>query len=260
MNRKQSRPCPGCKFPNIEGSRHCLQCKQPLDGAPLAWLHCESFQPRPLTPGRSYTIGRDTTCDLVLPHKTLSRCHAVIGAQEGEIRFEDRSSNGSSVNGKRVKTATLAVGDVIQLGPFELAVRASADPGDGGDDPGGGTMVMEFKARITGQLEDEPLLQTLQGLEFNHRTGTLEILAGRARGTFAVGEGKPWVAELQTDDQQALQGDEAVLAMLALKEGRFTFTAEGSPKGERRMGGTITGLLLEFSRRTDEGAGATDHG
>jgi hypothetical protein len=256
--KKTSRPCPGCKFPNIEGSKVCLQCGQVLvTAAPLAWLHCESFDPKPLTPGKTYTMGRDSGCDLVLPHKTLSRTHAVISVGAETIDFEDRSSNGSSVNGKRVKTAVLSVGDVVQLGPFELEVRA--DCHSPGEDAGSGTMVMDFKARITGHLEHEPLMTTIQGLEFNSRTGTLEVLSGRSKGVFVVGEGKPWSAEL-TGGGADKKDDEAVLAMLLLKEGRFVFTASGSPTGDRRMHGTITGLLLEHSRRTDENGAATAHG
>lgn len=256
--KKTSRPCPGCKFPNIEGSKVCLQCGKVLVAAPpLGWLHCESFEPKPLTPGASYSIGRDTTCDLVLPHKTLSRTHAVISVGADAISFEDRSSNGSQVNGKRVKAATLTPGDVIQLGPFELQVKADATAG--GEDEGAGTMVMEFTARFTGQLEDEPLVQTMQGLEFNARTGTLVVLSGRTKGTFVSGEGKPWWAEL-TGDGRDLRDEQAVLAMLCLKEGRFEFTAAGAPAGERRMQGTITGLLLEHSRRTDEASAPTEHG
>lgn len=249
--RKQTRPCPGCKFPNVEGTVQCLQCGHSLvTQAPLAWLHCESFQPRPLRPGKGYTIGRDPSCDLVLPHKMLSRTHAAVSVVDGQILFEDRSSNGSSVNGKRVKTATLAHGDVVQLGPFEIHILPTADP-PAAAELGGGTLRVDSGAMIMGQLEDEPLVQTLQGLEFNARTGTLEVLSGRVRGTFSVKEGKPWSADLQD-----LHDDEALLAMLALTEGRFTFTATASLPGERRMSGSITGLLLEHSRRTDEGGNA----
>ncbi len=48
-----------------------------------------------------------------------------------------------------------------------------------------------------------------------------------------------------------LTHEEAVFSLLALGEGRFSFTSE-LRTDERKIKGTVTALLLEWGRRADE--------
>jgi uncharacterized membrane protein YhaH (DUF805 family) len=50
------------------------------------------------------TIGRSNSCDITVDEKyeDVSRNHAVIRIEEGILIFEDTSSNGSYINGKRI--------------------------------------------------------------------------------------------------------------------------------------------------------------
>ncbi len=68
-------------------------------------------------------IGRGRGADLVITEPTISRAHAAIG-YDGEVFFvEDlRSTNGTSVNGKRKARTQLNSGDEIQLGKLRLRV------------------------------------------------------------------------------------------------------------------------------------------
>ncbi len=68
-------------------------------------------------------IGRGRGADLVITEPTISRAHAAIG-YDGEVFFvEDlRSTNGTSVNGKRKARTPLNSGDEIQLGKLRLRV------------------------------------------------------------------------------------------------------------------------------------------
>ena len=64
-------------------------------------------------------IGRNPTTDVTLLDEGISREHAVILLDEesGAYTVEDlQSTNGTKVNGKRVRSATLTSGDVIELG------------------------------------------------------------------------------------------------------------------------------------------------
>ena len=64
-------------------------------------------------------IGRSPGSDVNLPDDGLSREHAVVlrNAESGIFTIEDlQSSNGTKVNGKRVRAAELCHGDEIQLG------------------------------------------------------------------------------------------------------------------------------------------------
>ncbi len=64
-------------------------------------------------------IGRNPTTDITLLDEGISREHAIVMYDEnaGEYIVEDlQSTNGTKVNGKRVRSATLALGDEIQIG------------------------------------------------------------------------------------------------------------------------------------------------
>jgi len=64
-------------------------------------------------------IGRNPTTDITLLDDGISREHALILVDEAEGRhvIEDlQSTNGTKVNGKRVRSAILAEGDQIQIG------------------------------------------------------------------------------------------------------------------------------------------------
>jgi hypothetical protein len=67
------------------------------------------------------TIGRSSDCDLVLADANVSRRHAEVRAgADGFTLVDLGSTNGSEVNGRRVREATLAAGDVIVLGTTRI--------------------------------------------------------------------------------------------------------------------------------------------
>jgi pSer/pThr/pTyr-binding forkhead associated (FHA) protein len=64
-------------------------------------------------------IGRNPTTDITLLDEGISREHALILRDEelGGFTIEDlQSTNGTKVNGKRVRSAELAHGDSIEVG------------------------------------------------------------------------------------------------------------------------------------------------
>ncbi len=64
-------------------------------------------------------IGRNPTTDITLLDEGISREHALILFDEDgpDYIVEDlQSTNGTKVNGKRVRSAALAEGDEIQIG------------------------------------------------------------------------------------------------------------------------------------------------
>lgn len=72
------------------------------------------------------TIGRQAECDVVLEDTNVSRRHAEIRRQgEDYVLVDLDSTNGSKVNGTRVKQQTLADGDEITLGKTLLRFEAS---------------------------------------------------------------------------------------------------------------------------------------
>jgi hypothetical protein len=69
-------------------------------------------------------VGRGMTADVHLDDHTVSARHAIIVARAAGLRIlDDRSTNGTIVNGRRVDEADLHDGDVVVLGRVVLTYR-----------------------------------------------------------------------------------------------------------------------------------------
>ena len=69
-----------------------------------------------------YSIGRQTTCDIVIADHNVSRVHAELKIVQGSWQIDDRgSTNGTRVNGTVIVEPTpLASGDVIAFGAVNI--------------------------------------------------------------------------------------------------------------------------------------------
>jgi hypothetical protein len=66
-------------------------------------------------------IGRAFDSDIELDDHTVSRRHAMIVRRAGALRLlDDRSANGTFLNGRRIDDAPLADGDLITVGRVAL--------------------------------------------------------------------------------------------------------------------------------------------
>ena len=73
-------------------------------------------------------IGRGAEADVRLSDTGVSRVHAEVRLEGGVATLADRgSTNGSSVNGRRVSTTVLRDGDVVELGASTFTYRAPAE-------------------------------------------------------------------------------------------------------------------------------------
>jgi len=84
---------------------------------------------RRLEDNEALIIGRDRTCGLCIDDPQISRQHARIIRRADAITIEDlNSSNGTFLNGVRVKTGALKLNDLVTLGrSTQLMVRRAAD-------------------------------------------------------------------------------------------------------------------------------------
>ena len=77
-------------------------------------------------------IGRDPASDIVISHPTVSRRHAKLEWNSGQLTVEDLgSSGGTFINGVRVRRERLAPGDVLRLGPsieYAVGVGSASTP------------------------------------------------------------------------------------------------------------------------------------
>lgn len=80
-------------------------------------------RPFPLT-GDVTHVGRGMTADVRLDDHTVSARHAIVVLRGDRLRIlDDRSTNGTVVNGRRIDEAELHDGDVVVLGRVVLTYR-----------------------------------------------------------------------------------------------------------------------------------------
>jgi pSer/pThr/pTyr-binding forkhead associated (FHA) protein len=98
----------------------------PLDGGP------------PLELDKDLTlVGRGEDCDVRLDHKSVSKQHCVLVRTEGLILVRDLgSTNGTRVNGQRVRRAALLPNDNLAIANFKYKVKFGEDAGP--TEPAGG--------------------------------------------------------------------------------------------------------------------------
>lgn len=78
---------------------------------------------------KNKTIGRESSCDLVLEHSGASRLHASIELHENGLLFlqDADSRNGTYLNRNdnwiRIRKVTLCIGDRIRFGELEVPLE-----------------------------------------------------------------------------------------------------------------------------------------
>jgi ABC-type multidrug transport system ATPase subunit len=140
----------------------------------------------PDAPPGSVKIGRATDNDIVIPDVLASRHHATLVTTPtgSEIR-DNRSINGTFVNGARVETAPLREGDTVTIGNVDLVLNngtlvrrteTAADTATGGLDV----------QSVTWTIENNKTL--LDNISMSARPGTLTAVigpSGAGKSTFA---------------------------------------------------------------------------
>jgi predicted component of type VI protein secretion system len=83
-----------------------------------------------LPPTGMLVIGRAAEADLRLADRSVSRQHARLFLDGGQVRIADlKSHNGVRVNGQQLlgETVTLVPGDLVSIGEVHLALYAASD-------------------------------------------------------------------------------------------------------------------------------------
>jgi len=105
----------------------------PIDGAP------------PLELTKDLTVvGRTEDCDARFDHKSVSKLHCVLVKTDGLVLLRDLgSTNGTRVNGQRVRRAALLPNDHLSIAGFRYELKFGGVPDDSEErpdaDPPGGT-------------------------------------------------------------------------------------------------------------------------
>jgi pSer/pThr/pTyr-binding forkhead associated (FHA) protein len=73
-------------------------------------------------------VGRQENCDLRLDHKSVSKLHCVLVKTDGLLLLRDLgSTNGTRVNGQRVRRAALLPNDQLFIASYKFRVYLGPD-------------------------------------------------------------------------------------------------------------------------------------
>lgn len=196
-------------------------------------------EPCELVQGRPFTIGRLPGCSLVLDASVVSLVHVEIGWEGDRAILRDRSTYGTLVGGKPVFERALVPGDEIQVGPFLFVYKVERNAGSMFVEPERSVTSSPSGAMLMGRIGAKGLAPHLRAFELDRKTGTLSILGGMAGipAWIVFEDGVPRAAECG-----AARGEDAVLELLTLREGRFCFTPE-TRRATHRMTTPLAGLL-----------------
>jgi hypothetical protein len=215
----------------------------------------------PLRMEREIVIGRSSDLDMVLVEDMVSRKHAKISTAGQQIVIQDLgSTNGTFVNGEKVKKIRLKEGDRILVGTSIIklvAVNAEAQPSEA-----------EARARLesnaqrrsaqsgqtqrpmSGSIEEIPLPDLLQLLSTSRKSGVLTIRSEVGVGRIYLRKGQLYYSSI--DDNFVLKPQKAIYRLLTWTRGSF----ELEPPDERQVAEEITesteALLMEGVRQLDE--------
>ena len=132
--------------------------------------------PAAAAPPGSLTIGRATDNDIVIPDVLASRHHATLIPTPGGMAVADnRSINGTFVNGTRVDKALLNEGDVVTVGNVDLVFRDGTLVRHTATAAATGTGGLDVRA-VTWTIEGTKTL--LENISFTARPGTLTAIIG----------------------------------------------------------------------------------
>src|SRR4051812_11831281 len=158
----------------------------------------------PLGESKEIVVGRSSDLDMVLVEDMVSRRHARIACSEQQITIEDLgSTNGTFVNGEKIKRATLKEGDRVLIGTSILKVistdanapiirRKSEELASGGRSGQGRSM--------TGQIEEIPLPDLLQLFGSSKKSGVLIVRSDDDVGKVYLRKGMVYFASINDLD------------------------------------------------------------
>jgi hypothetical protein len=203
-----------------------------------------------LAEGAEIVIGRESDLDVVLPDDLVSRKHARIAVHEGEAVLQDlASTNGTFVNGQRVKRARLAPGDRVVIGAAMMRVVAP-----GARAPAPPPLPRERRSaapeRLTGRIEEVPLPDLLQLLASSRKTGTMVIAGAGDEARLHVSDGRPVGCVLAS--APGIPSRKAVWRILRWTAGTFELRAPEALPAEATLDAPMEAVLLDGLRQLDE--------
>lgn len=213
----------------------------------------------PLVPDKTVFVGRSSDLDMVLVEDMVSRKHAGIHVQGDQVWIEDLgSTNGTFVNGEKIKRARLKEGDRVLIGTSILKLVAT-DGQSTRDVPSDARQELESVAAqrrtsqartMSGSIEEVPLPDLMQLFGTSKKSGVLVIRTEDATGKIYLRKGNIYFASI--NDLDDIPPVKSLYRLLTWDKGLFDL----DPPDERELPNavdlTVPEVLMEGLRQLDE--------
>ena len=212
----------------------------------------------PIVPDKQIIVGRSSDLDMVLVEDMVSRKHARIAMGQDGIWIEDLgSTNGTFVNGEKIKRAKLKEGDRVLIGTSILKLIA----GDGAPESSTTDAKRELESvaaqrrtsqarTMSGAIEEVPLPDLMQLFGTSKKNGVLVIRTEDDVGRIYLRKGNIYFAQINDIDE--VPPLKSLFRMLTWQKGLFDL----DPPDERSFPGeidvSVQEVLMEGLRQLDE--------
>jgi pSer/pThr/pTyr-binding forkhead associated (FHA) protein len=210
----------------------------------------------PIVSDKQILIGRSSDLDMVLVEDMVSRKHARIAPQGEQIWIEDLgSTNGTFVNGEKIKRARLKEGDRVLIGTSILKVIAGDAQREGMDAKRELENVAQSRKNsnqrtMSGSIEEVPLPDLLQLVGTSKKTGVLVVRTDDAVGRIHLKKGN--IAQAVINDLDDVQPLKSLFRMLTWQKGLFDLEPAEEREFPNELNVTVQETLIEGMRQLDE--------
>jgi pSer/pThr/pTyr-binding forkhead associated (FHA) protein len=213
----------------------------------------------PLRPHREIIIGRSSDLDMVLVEDMVSRKHAKITTDENAVTIQDLgSTNGTFVNGEKVRKADLKDGDRILIGTsiIKIVYVEGESTNSMSETEARSKMAVAANRRaaapksMAGSIEEIPLPDLLQLLSTSRKSGVLVVRSDAHVGKLFFRKGHIYFASLE--GQPMVGARKAFVRMLGWTQGGFELEPPDESAVLEEIEDSTEALLMEGMRQLDE--------
>jgi hypothetical protein len=212
----------------------------------------------PLRPHREIIIGRSSDLDMVLVEDMVSRKHAKITTDETAVTIQDLgSTNGTFVNGEKVRKADLKDGDRILIGTSIIKIvyvdgeqTSSISENEARSKMAVAANKKAAPKSMAGSIEEIPLPDLLQLLSTSRKSGVLVVRSDNHVGKLFFRKGQIYFANLE--NQPAVSARKAFVRMLGWTQGGFELEPPDDAAVLEEIEDSTEALLMEGMRQLDE--------
>src|SRR4051812_24053016 len=209
---------------------------------------------------KQIVIGRSSELDMVLVEDMVSRKHAKITIGAGKITIEDLgSTNGTFVNGEKVKQARLKEGDRILIGTSILKLIEQGKDSEALDESQVKQKLEEVAAKqeakaakgssMTGKIEEVPLPDLLQLFHTSKKNGVLAVKNDQ-EGKIYLRQGRVYYAVI--DENHDLGPQKSFNRIMTWEIGDFALQPADPQEFMVELETSTEGLLMDALRQLDE--------